>query len=231
MGYYGKDGRQGEAVALAEGIGYSLDVEIDSYALVNMQGFTQIIDAVGGVTIDLADAVPLPPSIPGERPLPTSIGPGPVEMDGAMAIAFVRSRQGDSDYQRMGRQRQLLAALGSQVSPSDALAGFGEVTGALDDSMRTSMSSSDFSSLLDRLGDSSSIGESIGLIPPLVEPGRPDWDQVHTIIDAVQTYVRTGTPSGFAAEASGARSLRHHNVRGPDRQTMFTWCVKREPSS
>ena len=94
MGYYGKDGRQGEAVALAEGIGYSLDVEIDSYALVNMQGFTQIIDAVGGVTIDLADSVPLPPSIPGERPLPSSIGPGPVEMDGAMAIAFVRSRQG-----------------------------------------------------------------------------------------------------------------------------------------
>jgi polyisoprenyl-teichoic acid--peptidoglycan teichoic acid transferase len=198
MGYYGTDGRQGEAVALAEGIGYSLDVEIDSYALVNMQGFTQIIDAVGGVTIDLADVVPLPPSIPGERPLPLSVGPGPVEMDGAMAIAFVRSRQGDSDYQRMERQRQLLAALGSQVSPGDALAGFGEVTGALDDSMRTSMSSSDFSSLLDRLGDSSSIGESIGLIPPLVEPGRPDWAQVHTIIDAVQTYVRTGTPSGFA---------------------------------
>jgi anionic cell wall polymer biosynthesis LytR-Cps2A-Psr (LCP) family protein len=163
-----------------------------------MQGFTEIVDAVGGVTLDLSERVPLPPSIPGERPLPASIGPGAVEMDGAMAIAYVRSRSGDSDYQRMGRQRQLLAALGSQVSPSDALSGFGEVTGALDDSMRTSMSSNDFSSLLDRLGDNSSIGESIGLIPPLVEPGNPDWDQVHTIIDAVQTYVRTGQPSGFA---------------------------------
>jgi LCP family protein required for cell wall assembly len=198
MGYYGEDGRQGEAVALAEGIGYSLDVEIDSYALVNMQGFTEIVDAVGGVTLELSESVPLPPSIPGERPLPTSIGPGAVEMDGAMAIAYVRSRSGDSDYQRMGRQRQLLAALGSQVSPSDALSGFGQVTGALDDSLRTSMSSNDFSSLLDRLGDNSSIGESIGLIPPLVEPGNPDWNQVHTIIDAVQTYVRTGEPSGFA---------------------------------
>ena len=123
--------------------------------------------------------MPLPPSLPGERPLPSSIGPGPVEMDGAMAIAYVRSRSGDSDYQRMGRQRQLLAALGSQVSPADALSGFGQVTGALDDSMRTSMSSAEFSSLLDRLGDNSSIGESVGLVPPLVEPGNPDWDQVH----------------------------------------------------
>ncbi len=198
MGHYGQDGRQGEAVALAEGIGYSLDVEIDSYALVNMQGFTEIIDAVGGVTLDLSDSVPLPPSIPGEPPVPSSVGPGPVEMDGALAIAYVRSRKGDSDYGRMGRQRQLLAALGSQVTPSDALTGFGQVTGALDDSMRTSMSSNDFSSLLDRLGDSASIGESIGLAPPLIEPGNPDWEQVRAIVDAVEDYVRTGQPSGFA---------------------------------
>ena len=36
-------------------------------------------------------------------------------MDGATAIAYARSRSADSDYQRMGRQRQLLAALGSQI--------------------------------------------------------------------------------------------------------------------
>jgi len=198
MGYYGKDGRQPTAVALSEGIGYSLDVEIDDYALVNMQGFTEIVDAVGGVTLDLGERVPLPPSLPGERPLPSSIGPGAVEMDGAMAIAYVRSRSGDSDYQRMGRQRQLLAALGSQVSPGEALTGFGTVTGALDDSMRTSLSGGEFSDLLDRLGDNSAIGESIGLVPPLIEPGNPDWAQVRAIIDGVQRYVLTGEPSGYA---------------------------------
>jgi LCP family protein required for cell wall assembly len=198
MQHYGASGRQAQAVALSEGIGYSLDIEIDDYALVNMQGFTEIIDAVGGVTLDLAEAVPLPPSLPGERPLPASIGPGPVEMDGAMAIAYARSRSADSDYQRMGRQRQLLAALGSQVSTRDAVSGFDRVTGALDDSMRTSMSAGDFSGLLDRLGDNSNIGESIGLVPPLIEPGNPDWAQVRAILDAVEQYVRTGTPSGYA---------------------------------
>ena len=199
MGYYGRDGRQGEAVALAEGIGYSLDIEIDDYSLVNMQGFTEIIDAVGGVTLDLSQRVPLPPSLPGERPLPDAIGPGPVDMDGAMAIAYVRSRTADSDYARMGRQRQLLAALGAQVSPTEAATGFAQVTGALDDSMRTSMSGGEFSDLLDRLGDNSSIGESIGLTPPLVEPGRPDYDQIRVIMAAVERYVRTGQPSGYAS--------------------------------
>ena len=194
---YGGSGLLPEAVALSEALGYSLDVEIDDYALVNMQGFTEVIDAVGGVTLELAQRVPLPPSLPGERPLPDSIGPGLVDMDGAMAIAYARSRSADSDYQRMGRQRQLLAALGSQVSASEALSGFGRVTGVLDDSMRTSLSSNEFSSLLDRLGDNGAIQESIGLTPPLIQPGSPDYAVIRQIIDAAQLAVVTGTPSGY----------------------------------
>ncbi len=198
MAHYGASGRQGEAVALSEAIGYSLDIEIDDYALVNMQGFAEVIDAVGGVTLELGDTVPLPPSLPGEHPLPASIGPGFVEMDGAMAIAYARSRSADSDYQRMGRQRQLLAALGSQVSAGEAVSGFGSVTGVLGDSMRTSLSGGEFSSLLDRLGDNAAIGESVGLVPPLVEPGSPDYAEIRRIVNAVEQYVLTGQPSGFA---------------------------------
>jgi len=199
MEYYGKSGRQPEAVALSEAIGYSLDVNIDDYALVNMAGFSKIIDAVGGVTLNLADSVPLPPSIPGEHPLPTSIGPGAVEMDGATAIAYARSRSADSDYQRMGRQRQLLDALGSQVSAKDAISGFGSVTGALADSMRTSLSAGEFASLLNTLGDNAKIGESVGLVPPLIQPGHPDYAKIRTVIDAVERYVVTGQPSGYAS--------------------------------
>ena len=198
MTYYERDGLQPEAVALSEAIGYSLDVEIDDYALVNMQGFLELIDAVGGFTINLDDSVPLPPSIPGgKHAIPSSVGPGAVEMDGTLAIAYARSRSADSDYQRMGRQRQLLAALGSQVSASDAIGGFGSMAGVLDDSMRTSLSSSEFSDLLDTLGDSTAIVESVGLVPPLIEPGSPDYAQVRVIIEAVQQAVQTAHPSGY----------------------------------
>ncbi len=196
--HYGADGLQAEAVALSGALGYSLGTQIDDFALVNMQGFTEVIDAVGGVTIDVTEQVPLPPSLPGERPLPESVGPGVVDMDGALAIAFARSRAADSDYARMGRQRQLLAALGSQVSAADALRGFTTVTGTLDDSMRTSLTSGEFSDLLDRLGDNSSIGESVGLAPPIVEPGSPDFDSIRSIVDAVTNYVVTGAASGYA---------------------------------
>jgi anionic cell wall polymer biosynthesis LytR-Cps2A-Psr (LCP) family protein len=197
MEHYGSSGLQAEAVALSQAIGYSLDVQIDDFALVNMQGLTEVIDAVGGVTLELGASVPLPPSLPGERPLPPSIGPGFVEMDGALAIAYARSRSADSDYQRMGRQRQLLAALGSQVSASEALGGFSKVTGVLDDSMRSSLSSNAFSRLLDRLGDNTGVLESVGLIPPLIQPGSPDYAVIRQIIDAIQIAVVSGTPSGY----------------------------------
>jgi LCP family protein required for cell wall assembly len=198
MAAYGRDGLQAEAVALSEALGYSLDIEVDDFTLVNMKGFSDVIDAVGGVTLELTTAVELPPSPPGEPPVPESIGPGFVEMDGPLATAYVRTRYADSDYQRMGRQRQLLAALGSQVSATDAITGFGSITGVLGDSMRTSLSSGEFSDLLDVLGDNSAIQESVGLIPPLIQPGSPDYGQIRTIIAGVQSALATGNPSGYA---------------------------------
>ena len=198
MEYYGRNGMQAEAVALSEALGYSLDVEIDDFALVNMQGFLEVIDAIGGVDIQIDQALPMPGTIPGaKRELPATLGPGLVHLDGTLAIAYVRSRSADSDYQRMGRQRQLLSALGSQLSARDAVGAFGSVTGDLDNSMRTSLSSGEFSELLDRLGDSSGIHESVGLTPPLITPGSPDYALIQDVVDAMQEAVVTGGSSGY----------------------------------
>jgi LCP family protein required for cell wall assembly len=200
MAHYGRNGLQAEAVALAAAIGYSLDLEIDDYALVNMQGFLEVIDAIGGVDVEIANRLPMPGTIPGAKyPLPDTLGPGLVHLDGTLAIGYVRSRSGDSDYQRMGRQRQLLSALGSQVSTTDALRAFGSATGDLENSMRTSLSAGEFSDLLDRLGDNEGIHESVGLAPPLITPGSPDYPFIQEVVDAVQRAVVTGGASGFAS--------------------------------
>lgn len=200
MAHYGRNGLQAEAVALSEAIGYSLDVKIDDYALVNMQGFLEVIDAIGGVDIQIDQRLPMPGTIPGaKRELPDTLGPGLEHLDGTLAIAYVRSRSGDSDYQRMGRQRQLLSALGSQVSATEAIGAFGSVTGDLENSMRTSLSSGEFSNLLDRLGDNDGIHESIGLTPPLITPGSPDYPFIQSVIDAVELALVTGAGSGFAS--------------------------------
>jgi polyisoprenyl-teichoic acid--peptidoglycan teichoic acid transferase len=196
---YAQEGLQPEAVAVSGAIGYSLGVRIDDYVLINMQGFLELIDSVGGVTINLDRSVPLPPALPGAKhDIPSSVGPGTVEMDGTLALAFVRSRYADSDYGRTGRQRQLLAALGEQISMADAIGGFSSVASALSDAVRTSLSPNEFTDLLDTLGDTAAITESVGLVPPLIQPNHPDYDQVRQIVAEVHDAIATGVPSQYA---------------------------------
>ena len=54
-------------MAIAQGIGYSLDVTIDDYVLIDMQGFLEVIDALGGVMVDVPKAVPAPGQSAGRR--------------------------------------------------------------------------------------------------------------------------------------------------------------------
>jgi len=190
---------QPEAIALASGISYSMNITIDDYVLVNMQGFLEIIDALGGVTLTLDEKLPMPGNIPGAKTqYPPFIGPGEVTMDGTTALGYARSRSGDSDYGRMGRQRQLLTALANQVQGSDILLRFPNLTGIMRWTVRTSLSAGEFSSLVDRLRSGASVKESIGLIPPLINPGNPNFTDITNLIDALQASIRDDVDFPYA---------------------------------
>jgi polyisoprenyl-teichoic acid--peptidoglycan teichoic acid transferase len=193
------EGLSPPAVAMAQSVGYSLDVRIDDYVFVDMYGFLEVVDALGGVTLDLASTVPLPPNIEGaKRPIPTEIGPGRVDLDGTLAIAYARTRYADSDYGRMQRQRELMAALASQTSTAEAIVRLPGVADAMDDMVRTSMARDDFARLVRALGSGSAVVESVGLAPPLIQPGNPDYAQISGIVREVQQAIASGAPSRFA---------------------------------
>ena len=188
---YAQGNLQPEVVALASGLSYSMDMTIDDYVLINMQGFAEIVDAFGGVTMTLAKAIPLPLALPGSKtPNARSIGPGVVTMDGTTAIAFARTRKADSDYNRMGRQREILAALAAQASGTDLLSKFPRLTEIISWTVRTSLSTDEFGGLVDRVRRGATINESVGLVPPLVNTGNPNYADVAMIIDAVQNALR-----------------------------------------
>ena len=190
---------QPEALALASAISYSMNITIDDYVLVNMQGFLEIIDALGGVTLTLDKELPMPGNIPGAKTqYPPFIGPGEVTMDGTTALGFARSRSGDSDYGRMGRQRQLLTAIASQVEGSDILLRFPNLTEIMRWTVRTSLSAGEFSSLVDRLRSGASVKESIGLVPPLINPSNPNFTDITNLIDALQASIRDDVDFPYA---------------------------------
>ncbi len=196
--YEGVDGVRPGVVALAHGLGYSLDVTIDDYVLIDMQGFLDVIDALGGVTVDVPKAVPMPGNIPGApTQYPDVIGPGRITMDGTTALGYVRSRKGDTDFHRARRQRDLLAALATQITFDDVALSFGELSRAVGGTLRTSLTPDGLADTLTVIGGETAIVESVGLVPPLVNVRRPDYQQLARIVGEVHLAVATGQPSGW----------------------------------
>jgi anionic cell wall polymer biosynthesis LytR-Cps2A-Psr (LCP) family protein len=166
--------------------------------LVDMQGFLDLIDALGGVTVRVTKEIPMPGNVPGApTQYPDTIGPGLIEMDGTTALGYARSRYGDNDYYRARRQRDLLASLAQQVSLTDIVLSFGAVADAVGGTLRTSLTPDELTDTLNVIGGETAIVESVGLVPPLVNVRRPDFDAMAKILGRVQLALVTGVPSGY----------------------------------
>ncbi len=112
---------------LAQTIEQLTGVSIDHYAEVNLAGFAEITEAVGGVPVCLTDPVDDPFS--GAR-----FAAGPQRLQGAPALAFVRQRHGlpRGDLDRVVRQQAFLASLAHQTLSAGTLADPVALTGLLD---------------------------------------------------------------------------------------------------
>jgi LCP family protein required for cell wall assembly len=84
-------------------IHYNLGIPIHYYVRVDFQGFIKIIDAVGGIDVDV------------DCPLPDiDLAAGIHHMNGQQALRYARSRKSTNDFDRGRRQRKVLMALWEQ---------------------------------------------------------------------------------------------------------------------
>ncbi|WP_150952371.1 LCP family protein [Microbacterium testaceum] len=115
----------------AEGI---MGIQIPYYVLIDMKGFADLIDALGGVDIDVKERLPKGgPAYDGQPVDDWAFGwvePGQQHMDGDTAQWYARSRYTTSDFDRMRRQRELQEAILAQTTPQNVLTHFQEVAAA-----------------------------------------------------------------------------------------------------
>jgi LCP family protein required for cell wall assembly len=102
--------------ALKDTLGYLYGISIPYYAEVNFDGFEKLVDAVGGVTINVQFPV-LDDYFPGDNGshLRVYIPAGIQHMSGAQALIYARSRHGSIDYDRSQRQQRVLLSLKDQT--------------------------------------------------------------------------------------------------------------------
>ena len=106
------------ADALKQAIAGSLGIDVDYYVLVNLLGFQQVVDAMGGVTVNVNEPVAINGNTDLGIPPTGYIEPGPDQhLDGFHALWFSRGRWGSDDYERMLRQRCMVGALIDAADP------------------------------------------------------------------------------------------------------------------
>lgn len=119
-----------------------LGIDIPYYVFVDMKGFADIVDALGGVDITVQERLPEGggPTYPGESAEEWAIGwieAGAQHMDGDTAQWYARSRYTTSDWDRMRRQRELQQAILAQANPANVLTRFQDVAAAGEDLVQT----------------------------------------------------------------------------------------------
>jgi LCP family protein required for cell wall assembly len=128
------------ATALKQTISRLLGLRVDYYALVTLDGFRDVVDALGGVRIHvkerLVDSVTRPAW--GESKPTIDVYAGRTyQFSGRTALAYVRSRKASSDYRRMARQRCFLSAMADQIDVFTVVRNFRPLTETVEDSVRT----------------------------------------------------------------------------------------------
>ncbi|MEK5066205.1 polyisoprenyl-teichoic acid--peptidoglycan teichoic acid transferase TagU [Cytobacillus sp. FSL R5-0596] len=109
-----------------------LDIPLDYYIKVNMEGFKDIVDAVGGVTVNSSLAF---------NQNGYQFTKGSNNLDGDAALACVRMRKQDphGDFGRQDRQKQIIQGVIKKGMSFNSLTNFDDIFGALGKNVRTNM--------------------------------------------------------------------------------------------
>ena len=104
---------------------------IQFFVVIDMPSLVTLIDALGGVDIDVPERTAIAEPDTAEEDVPEWIEAGPQRLDGYHAVMYARTRwSGNGDYDRMVRQQQLQEALLAQVNPANVLTKFQDIAAA-----------------------------------------------------------------------------------------------------
>lgn len=148
-------------------------LKINYFAMVNLRGFRELVDAVGGVTLNVRQAIPvggLGSDVTGY------IQPGIRKLDGFDTQWYARAREGSDDYSRMARQKCVMTAMLQQISPQTMLKNFSGIAKASSEMVATNIPASEVGGFVDlALKAKSQKVATLSLVPPLVaNTAHPD---------------------------------------------------------
>jgi len=177
--------------AIKQGIAQFLGIPINYYVLVDMFGFIDVVDALGGIDMYLPERIHTARSPTRDMPqVPKYFEAGQHHFNGIETLAYARTRYSDSDYGRMGRQRCVLGAIASAATPTALATGLTDLVSAFGDAVRTDIPRSrlgEMAQLVDRYVEAGGFEEvhTLHLAPPTIPSSQWDPVEVRALVSDV----------------------------------------------
>jgi LCP family protein required for cell wall assembly len=181
-------------VATREAVEWLSGLTIQYYVMVDLKGFSSLVDAVGGLDITVQRRTPMGG---GSREVFDWIEPGEQHLDGYHALWYARSREDSTNYERMARQRCVVTALVEQLDPPTVLLNFSGIVSATTGVFRTDVPQDALAALADTaVKTKQEKMTSVNFVPPLIDPW--DFDPAfvrQTVSDAIAASEKDPTPA------------------------------------
>jgi polyisoprenyl-teichoic acid--peptidoglycan teichoic acid transferase len=181
-------------------------LQIDQYAMLNLRGFMQFVDALGGITVNVDERLP----IGGDAE--NHVATGWIEkganqhLDGYHALWFARSRWSTSDYSRMARQRCVIGAVVSQANPAAMALAFPQIAAAAKSNILTDVPLRDLKAwiLLSERVKQAKV-KSLAFTDAVIDTQNPDIQKMREQV-AKANEAADAAPSSASSGASPASS-------------------------
>lgn len=168
---FGKSRQPGvDATVMAvEGI---TGLKVNYWAMVDLRGFRQLVDAVGGVTLNVRQRIPVGGL--GDD-VYDYIEPGVQKLTGFETQWYARAREGSDDYSRMARQKCVMAAMLDQLDPAAVLRNFQGIAEAGSAMLSTSIPASEVDRFIAlALKAKGQKVSTLSVVPPVFDTYQPD---------------------------------------------------------
>ncbi|MEA5155479.1 LCP family protein [Raineyella sp.] len=192
--------------AMKASVGEALGLNIDYYAVVDLAGFERLIDAMGGVTVNINTYIPMGGSTDAHILPKQWLSPGADQhLDGNQALWYARGRFGSDDFQRMARQRCVISALADQANVPNLLSRYEAIAREFQGVVQTDIPQEDLPSVLNlallmRTANIRSIAFTNGVAG--FRSARPDFALMRTQAqEAIKESYTKASPSATPSAA------------------------------
>ncbi|MDQ1286838.1 MAG: hypothetical protein QG622_403 [Actinomycetota bacterium] len=195
--------------ATIQGVEQTLGLQIDQYAMLNLRGFMQFVDAIGGTTINVKRALP----VGGHKDAKTGrevgvtsyIKPGKRKLDGYQTLWYARSRSDSDDFERMSRQRCVIAAITEQANPTNLALNLSGIMKAARDNISTSIRLAEVDPWV-TLALRVQTGKitSLTFTNKVIASGDPDFDRIKELVD--NALIKSSKPAPKTAATPSVSS-------------------------